>query len=114
MFIQNSPSTIVTSRFLLCLGVSDRSLFSLFSSFLKRFATCGPSSFLEAEGPVQITEGRAAESVLVGLLLLAEEYSEEPVFIVVGDGLVVKVMKVGEVEVSDTRGEVGLEAIAAS
>ena len=113
MDLQNSPSTIVTSRFLLCLGVSDRSLFSLFSSFLKRFATCGPSSFLEAEGPVQITEGRAAESVLVGLLL-AEEYSEEPVFIVVGDGLVVKVMKVGEVEVSDTRGEVGLEAIAAS
>jgi len=113
MDLQNSPSTIVTSRFLLCLGVSDRFLFSLFSSFLKRFATCGPSSFREAEGPVQITEGRAAESVLVGLLL-AEEYSEEPVFIVVGDGLVVKVMKVGEVEVSDTRGEVGLEAIAAS
>jgi len=63
---------------------------------------------------VQITEGRAAESVLVGLLLLAEEYSEEPVLIVVGDGLVVKVMKVGEVEVNETCGEVGFEAIAAS
>jgi len=63
---------------------------------------------------VQITEGRAAESVLVGLLLLAEEYSEEPVLIVVGDGLVVKVMNVGEVEVNETRGEVGFEAIAAS
>jgi len=63
---------------------------------------------------VQITEGRAAESVLVGLLLLAEEYSEEPVLIVVGDGLVVKVMKVGEVEVIETCGEVGFEAIAAS
>ena len=63
---------------------------------------------------MQITEGRAAESVLVGLLLLAEEYSEEPVFIVVGDGLVVKVMKVGEVEVNETCGEVGFEAIAAS
>lgn len=63
---------------------------------------------------MQITEGRAAESVLVGLLLLAEEYSEEPVLIVVGDGLVVKVMKVGEVEVIETCGEVGFEAIAAS
>ena len=89
-------------------------MFSLFSSFLKRLATCG-SSFLEpAEGPVQITEGRAAESVLVGLLLLAEEYSEEPVLIVVGDGLVVKVMKVGEVEVNETCGEVGFEAVAAA
>lgn len=47
-------------------------------------------------------------------MLLAEEYSEEPVFIVVGDGLVVKVIKVGEVEVSDTRGEVDLQAMAAS
>jgi len=63
-----------------------------------------------------MTEGLARESVLVGLVLLVEEleYSEEPVFIVVGEGLVVKVMKVGEVEVSDTLGEVGLEAIAAS
>jgi len=32
----------------------------------------------------------------------------------VGDGLVVKVMKVGDVEVSDTWGEEGLEAMAAS
>ena len=65
---------------------------------------------------MQMTEGLARESVLVGLVLLVEEleYSEEPVFIVVGEGLVVKVMKVGEVEVSDTLGEVGLEAIAAS
>ena len=92
------------------------SLFSLFSSFLKRFVTWAVSSFLEAEGPVQMTEGLARESVLVGLVLLVEEleYSEEPVFIVVGEGLVVKVMKVGDVEVIETCGDEGFEAMAAS
>ena len=60
-----------------------------------------------------MTEGRAWESVLLEGLVLETEYSEDPV-LMVGDGLVVKVMKVGDVEVSDTWGEEGLEAMAAS
>ena len=60
-----------------------------------------------------MTEGRAWESVLLEGLVLETEYSEDPV-LMVGDGLVVKVMKVGDVEVSDTWGEEGFEAMAAS
>jgi len=73
------------------------------------------SSFFSrvADGPEHITDGRELESVLVGLMVDEEvEYSEVPVLIV-GEGLVVKVMKVGEV-VIETLGDVGLEAIAAS
>ena len=70
---------------------------------------------LVAEGPVQMTEGLELESVLLlGLeWVLDTEYSDDPV-LMVGDGLVVSVMKVGEVEVKEVLGEVGLEAMAAS
>ena len=94
-------------------------MFSLFSSFLNRFTTAadvGTSSLLlVAEGPVQMTEGLELESVLLlGLeWVLDTEYSDDPV-LMVGDGLVVSVMKVGEVEVKEVLGEVGLEAMAAS
>ena len=60
-----------------------------------------------------MTEGRAWESVLLEGLVLDTEYSEDPV-LMVGDGLVVKVMKVGDVEVIETCGDEGLEAMAAS
>ena len=75
----------------------------MFSSFLKRLTTgrevSFSSSFFTAEGPVQMTEGREWESVLLVGLLVITEYSEPA--LVVGEGLVVKVMKVGEVV--DTR-----------
>ena len=60
-----------------------------------------------------MTEGRAWESVLLDGLVLETEYSEDPV-LMVGDGLDVNVMKVGDVEVIETCGDEGLEAMAAS
>ena len=83
------------------------------SSFLKRLTATSSFFSLVAEGPVHITEGLEFESVLVGLMVDDEvEYSELPVLIV-GDGLVVKVIKVGDV-VIETLGDVGFEAMAAS
>ena len=102
--------------------MSELSLFSLSSSFLKRFTTgrssfllYSRSSFLPAAGPVQITLGRARSVLAVGLEPARADtlYSDTP-DLDVGDGRVVSVMKVGEVVVSETRGDVGLEAIAAS
>ena len=72
------------------------------------------SSFLTAEGPVQMTEGREWESVLlVGLVVIRDTEYSDPA-LVVGEGLVVKVMKVGEVVDTATLGDTGLEAMAAS
>ena len=87
----------------------------MFSSFLKRLLTGRPaSSFLTADGPVQMTEGRAVESVLfVGLLVSRDTEYSDPA-LVVGDGLVVSVMKVGEVVDTATLGDTGLDAMAAS
>ena len=108
---------MVTSRFLLPSDSAELSLFSLFSSFLKRLMTgmlSFTSSFLTAEGPVQMTEGREWESVLVvGLLVIRDTEYSDPA-LVVGEGLVVKVMKVGEVVDTATLGDTGLEAMAAS
>ena len=108
---------MVTSRFLLPSDSAELSLFSLFSSFLKRLTTgrlSFSSSFFTAEGPVQMTEGREWESVLlVGLLVIRDTEYSEPA-LVVGEGLVVKVMKVGEVVDTATLGDTGLEAMAAS
>ena len=59
-----------------------------------------------------MTEGREWESVLLVGLLIITEYSEPA--LVVGEGLVVKVMKVGEVVDTATLGDTGLEAMAAS
>ena len=111
-FMKFLPSTMVTSRFLL-LWESELTSFSLSSSFLKRLTAISSFFSLAAEGPVHITEGLEFESVLVGLMVDDEvEYSELPVLIV-GDGLVVKVIKVGDV-VIETLGDVGFEAMAAS
>ena len=60
---------------------------------------------------MQMTEGRGGESVLGVGLVLDREYS----VLMVGDGLDVSVVKVGEVDVRELRlGEDGLEAMAAS
>ena len=109
---------MVTSLFLLLSDSAELSLFSLFSSFLKRLTTgrevSFSSSFFTAEGPVQMTEGREWDSVLlVGLLVIRDTEYSEPA-LVVGEGLVVKVMKVGEVVDTATLGDTGLEAMAAS
>ena len=109
---------MVTSRFLLPSDTVELSLFSLFSSFLKRLTTgralSFSSSFFAAEGPVQMTEGRECESVLlVGLLVSRDTEYSDPA-LVVGEGLVVSVIKVGDVVDTATWGDTGLEAIAAS
>ena len=82
------------------------------SSFLTSFGSS--SSFLTAEGPLQMTEGRKVESVLlVGLLVSSDTEYSDPA-LVVGEGLVVSVIKVGDVVDTATWGDTGLEAMAAS
>ena len=61
-----------------------------------------------------MTDGREVESVfLVGLLVIKDTEYSDPA-LVVGDGLVVRVMKVGEVVDTATLGDTGFDAMAAS